>query len=191
MISIGVLRRMVLVALVVSAGGVWAQEAAPPTEPAERVEADAPPALGVGEVVRTHQLTLWTMIKQGGAILWVLMGFGFVTLVMAIYFFLTIKPGREVPVNFVKRAQSQIRAGDLRGAYQMCEGREELLASVLRAGIRMSGHDRYVIQEAMESEGERGATALWQKISYLHNIGVIAPLLGGRLSPLIRQKTLS
>ena len=30
----------------------------------------------------------------------------------------------------------------------------------------------------MESEGERGATALWQKISYLNNIGVIAPLLG-------------
>jgi biopolymer transport protein ExbB len=42
----------------------------------------------------------------------------------------------------------------------------------------MHGHDRYVIQEAMESEGERGAAALWQKISYLNNIGVIAPLLG-------------
>jgi biopolymer transport protein ExbB len=42
----------------------------------------------------------------------------------------------------------------------------------------MAGHDRYVIQEAMESEGERGATALWQKISYLNNIGTLAPLLG-------------
>jgi biopolymer transport protein ExbB len=42
----------------------------------------------------------------------------------------------------------------------------------------MHGHDRYVIQEAMESEGERGAAALWQKISYLNNVGVIAPLLG-------------
>ena len=30
----------------------------------------------------------------------------------------------------------------------------------------------------MESEGERGAAALWQKIAYLNNIGVIAPLLG-------------
>ena len=36
----------------------------------------------------------------------------------------------------------------------------------------------HVIQEAMESEGERGATELWQKISYLNNIGVLAPLLG-------------
>ena len=30
----------------------------------------------------------------------------------------------------------------------------------------------------MESEGERGATELWQRISYLNNIGSLAPLLG-------------
>ncbi|MCC6488926.1 MAG: MotA/TolQ/ExbB proton channel family protein [Candidatus Hydrogenedentes bacterium] len=98
--------------------------------------------------------------------------------VMVVYFILTVTPNREVPALFIKRAHAQIRAGDLRGAYQMCEGRDELIAQVLRAGLKMHGHDRYVIQEAMESEGERGATALWQKISYLNNIGVIAPLLG-------------
>jgi biopolymer transport protein ExbB len=49
---------------------------------------------------------------------------------------------------------------------------------VLRAGLKMSGHERFVIQEAMESEGERGATALWQKISYLNNIASLTPLLG-------------
>ncbi len=30
----------------------------------------------------------------------------------------------------------------------------------------------------MESEGERGAAELWQRISYLNNIATIAPLLG-------------
>ena len=60
----------------------------------------------------------------------------------------------------------------------MCEGRDEIIAKVLRAGLKASGHDRYVVQEAMESEGERAATALWQRISYLNNVGAIAPLLG-------------
>lgn len=60
----------------------------------------------------------------------------------------------------------------------MCEERDELIANVLRAGLKMHGHDRFVIQEAMESEGERGAAELWQRISYLNNIGHIAPLLG-------------
>ena len=123
-------------------------------------------------------LTLWEMIREGGVILWIIAVLSVATFVMVVYFFLTVTPNREVPANFMKRALSQIEAGDLRGAYQMCEGRDELLANVLRAGLKMHGHDRYVIQEAMESEGERGATALWQKISYLNNVGVIAPLLG-------------
>lgn len=125
-----------------------------------------------------QELTLWNMIVQGGVILWLIGVLSVVAVVMAIYFFLTITPSREIPANFVRRAMNQIRTGDLRGAYQMCEGRDELVANVLRAGLKVCGHDRYVIQEAMESEGERGSTALWQRISYLNNIGVIAPLLG-------------
>ena len=144
----------------------------PPPGPTVDQEASAPAAPA------RERITLSRMMYEGGVILWIIMALSVLTAIMAIYFFLTITPSREVPQTFVKRALTQIRAGDLRGAYQMCEGRDELVANVLRSGLKMSGHDRYVIQEAMESEGERGATALWQKISYLNNIGVIAPLLG-------------
>ncbi len=123
-------------------------------------------------------LTLTMMIEQGGPVLWVIAGLSFVALVLALYLLLTVTPRREAPPTLVKRAHAQIRAGDLRGAFQMCEGRDELLANVLRAGLQVAGHDRYVIQDAMESEGERGAAGLWQRISYLNNIATIAPLLG-------------
>lgn len=152
--------------LVIAAGAAstaWGQESL----------LDRAVAAGSGDV-----LTLSEMVQAGGPILWIIMGLGFVALVMAVYFFFTITVKREAPAKLARRAQAQIHAGDVRGAYQMCEGRDELLARVLRAGIKMSGHDRYVIQEAMESEGERGAAALWQRVSYLNNIGVIAPLLG-------------
>jgi len=127
---------------------------------------------------RVEMLTMMMMIQAGGVILWVIMGLGFVALVLTLYLVMTITARREVPASLIKRAHSQIRAGDLRGAFQMCQERDEMMANVLRAGLKMAGHDRYVIQEAMESEGERGATALWQKISYLNNIGTLAPLLG-------------
>jgi len=123
-------------------------------------------------------ITLMDMVRWGGAILWITMGLGVIALAMAIYLFLTLTPKREVPPNLLKRVLNQIRSGDLRDAYQLCQDRDDLLANVVSAGLKMAGHDRYVIQEAMESEGERGATALWQRISYLNNIGVIAPLLG-------------
>lgn len=127
---------------------------------------------------RVETLTVMMMLQAGGVILWIIMGLGFVALVLTLYLVMTISARREVPASLIKRAHSQIRAGDLRGAFQMCQDRDEMMANVLRAGLKMAGHDRYVIQEAMESEGERGATALWQKISYLNNIGTLAPLLG-------------
>jgi biopolymer transport protein ExbB len=118
------------------------------------------------------------MIKWGGVILWALMAIGFVALVLAVYLVATVTPAREIPPTFAKRVMALIRAGDLRSAYQMCDGRDELMVCVVRAGLKMAGHERYVIQEAMESEGERGIMSLTQKIFYLNNIGVIAPLVG-------------
>jgi len=161
--------RVILLALLVTFGtAAQAQEA---VEIPSIEETGSPP-------VAQQTLTLWDMVKAGSTVQWIIIALSVATAIIIIYLFLTVTPRREVPPNFMKRALAQIEAGDLRGAYQMCEDRDELLARVLRAGLRMHGHDRYVIQEAMESEGERGATALWQKISYLNNIGVIAPLLG-------------
>jgi biopolymer transport protein ExbB len=148
----------------------------------ESAPQDSDPAEAATNIARTEapsaELTLEEMVIQGGPILWIIVGLSVLTLMLVLYFFLTVTPRREVPVKFVRRAHAQLVDDDIKGAAQMCEDRDELIANVLRAGIRMHGHDRYVIQEAMESEGERGATALWQKISYLNNIGVIAPLLG-------------
>jgi len=149
-----------------------AAAAAPPSAPA----VDIVPPTGVPKKV--SMLTLQEMITHGGVFLWVIMALGFIALVLAIYHLLTLTVRREAPRALIKRTHAQIADGDFRGAYQMCLERDEYLANVLRAGLKHAGHDRYVVQEAMESEGERGATALWQKISWLNSIATIAPLLG-------------
>jgi len=128
--------------------------------------------------VEGQQFTAWTMIENGGVILGVIGGLSVVAVMMMLYFFLTITPRREIPRRFSKEARKQIRAGELENLARQCRKRRDLLSKVLHAGLKVAGHDRFVIQEAMESEGERGATLLWQRISYLNNIGVIAPLLG-------------
>lgn len=125
-----------------------------------------------------EEITLQQMLMNGGAVLWAIIALAFVALVMGLYLFLTVSARREAPQKLLKRAANQIRSGDMRAAYLMCENRNELIAKVLHAGLKMADQERYIIQESMESEGERGAAELWQKISYLNNIGVIAPLLG-------------
>ncbi len=170
-------------ALLVVAGlgsGAFAQEAAPAAETTVAPQASAADTAsdvlsGVGPAPR---MTVADMMRAGGVILWVIGAISVIGLALGVYCLFTITPAREVPPMLIKRVHGQIVAGEIREAYRMCEGRDELFARVLQAGLKMHGHDRYVIQEAMESEGERGATALWQRISYLNNVGTIAPLLG-------------
>ncbi len=149
--------------------GVWAWAIGLPAMAQET----AAPVAGAGQ-----RMTVMMMIQQGGVITWLIMALGFFTFTWAIYLLATITPRREAPAQLAKRVQTAIRAGDIKGALQMCHDRDELLANVLRAGLKMAGHERYVIQDAMESEGERGSTALWQRISYLNSAATLAPLLG-------------
>jgi biopolymer transport protein ExbB len=125
-----------------------------------------------------NALTLRTIVETGGLILWTIIVLGFFALVLALYLIATITPRREAPAKLLKRIANQIRAGEYYEAMKLCDGRQELMARVLYAGLRLAEQERYVIQEAMESEGERGAAHLWQRISYLNNVGAIAPLLG-------------
>ncbi len=163
------LKHLVLLFIVLGAVcPLWAQEVS-----------EGNSAAAASDVLQTpRQITLMMMFEQGGVILWIIMGLGFIALVLALYLLITVTPRREVPLALVKRAVAQIKAGEIQGAYHMCLERDNIMARVLAAGLKKAGHDRFVIQEAMESEGERSATALWQRISYLNNIGTLAPLLG-------------
>lgn len=125
-----------------------------------------------------HELTLWSMIVNGGVILWIIIALSAVTLMLALYLLATVSVRREVPAKLADQAAEALSQGNIGRVYKLCEGQDALLANVLRAGVKMAGRDRFIVQEAMESEGERGAAALWQRILYLSNIGQIAPLLG-------------
>lgn len=125
-----------------------------------------------------ERITLEMFIEQGGPVLWVIIGLGFFALVLALYLLFTVSPRREAPVKLMRRVSNLVRSGDVSGALMLCENRDELAARVLAAGLKMGDQERYIIQEAMEGEGARGATELWQRISYLNNVGVVAPLLG-------------
>lgn len=145
-----------------------------------RIEAptDAASATAEPPADMVNELTLLMMVEQGGVILWIILGLATLAIVMALYMLLTVTSRREAPPTLVKRAHKQLSAGELRETYKMVEDRDELLANVLRAGLKAAGRERLQIQEAMESEGERGAAALWQRIVYLHNIATLSTLLG-------------
>ncbi len=123
-------------------------------------------------------MTWWQIIRSGGVIMVILGVLSIFAMALIITFFLTLRPTREMPQTLVLRAKSLIEGGDVRACWQLCQEREELLAKILRAGLQAAGKDRFVVIEAMQSEGARLTAGLSQRVSYLWNVATIAPLLG-------------
>lgn len=151
---------LALCALLTSATAVRAQEE-PITDPAQ-----------------SAGLSLFDIIKEGGAVMVALGMLSIVAMALILTYFVTISPRRETPTDLVRRLTVLLEGDDVAGCVELCEERDEILATVARAGLRVAGHDRSVVLEAMQGEGMRQAASLGQYVSYLNNIAAIAPMLG-------------
>lgn len=130
------------------------------------------------EAVPPDTVTLGMMIQNGGLILWAIGLLSVVTVVLAVYLIASVSVKQEAPREMSGQIQALIATGDRERARRLCDEGNSLLGRVAGAGLACRHRDRYLIQEAMEGEGQRGAAALWQRISWLNNVGMIAPLMG-------------
>ncbi len=138
----------------------WAQETAPAAEA---------PAGG---------LSLFEIIRSGGPVMVLLGMLSVLALALVITYFIIVSPRREAPRDLVRRLTVLLEGNDVAACTELCDERDEIVARVVRAGLRVAGQDRAVVVDAMQSEGARQSATLWQQISYLNNIAVVAPMLG-------------
>jgi len=123
-------------------------------------------------------LSLFEIIRSGGPVMVILGMLSVVALALILTYFIIISPRKESPRELVRRLTVLLEGHDIDACIELCDERDEMIAGIVRTGLRVAGQDRAVVIEAMQSEGARQAATLWQQISYLSNIAVIAPMLG-------------
>lgn len=131
-----------------------------------------------GDVPPETGMTLWELIKSGGLIMVVLGILSVLAVAMIVTFFITLSARRERWQHFIVQARSLIQEGEIDACDKLCQQKDEMLSRIVRAGLQVAGQDRYVVVEAMQSEGTRLAAALAQRVGYLSNIATLAPMLG-------------
>jgi len=152
----------ILLQCIVAAGVIaWAQDSP--------VSAAAEPA---------GRLSLYEIIRSGGPVMVILGMLSVLALALIVTYFVAISPRKETPRDLVRRFTVLLDGGDVDACIELCDERDEMVADVVRAGLRVAGQDRAIVIEAMQSEGARQAAALRQQVSYLGNIAVVAPMLG-------------
>ncbi len=102
--------------------------------------------------------------------------------VLILLFFLTIRRATVVSDRFMRVAESLIRKRDYLGLVGYAHRRGECIARITQKTLdfatKNSDAQFNEIREVAEAEGSRQASTLNQRISYLADIGAIAPMVG-------------
>lgn len=101
---------------------------------------------------------------------------------LIILYFFTIRQGAVVSDSFMDAADALIRKQDYFGLMAVCERHSECIARVTHKTLTFATNNPTAsfdeVREVTESEGSRQASLLSQRISYLADIGAIAPMVG-------------
>ncbi len=100
------------------------------------------------------------------------------SLAIWIYSLATIRPKEMIPKSFCEEMKTILRDKKFDLAETMCQKKTGLLPSLIQVGLMARNLGPQIMVDSMKSEGKRMATPLWQRLSLLNDIAIIAPMIG-------------
>ncbi len=127
-------------------------------------------------------VTIWQIATSGG---WVMIPLGilsFIATMQILIFFFTIRQGAVVSRRYMETAEVLLKKGDYLGLLAVSNRNGSSVARVLQRAmdfaLRHKHSDFRLVREVAEAEGLRQASLLNTRISYLADVGAIAPMVG-------------
>ena len=122
--------------------------------------------------------TFTDRFAMGGSTMYAILVLSIVGLMWFIHCLFYLRPARLIDESAVRQVMALLSNGDYGEAQKACERDKSLFGRVILAGVRRAGESPQKVAEAIEAAGSRESAHLFQKVSYLSNIGVISPMLG-------------
>jgi biopolymer transport protein ExbB len=144
-----------------SAAAARAQEALPPVPP---------------------DTSLWQVVLSGGPVMIPLGILSVIAVMLVLVYLFTLRRGAIVTKRYMTTADALLRKRDYLGLLAISNRHREAVARIMQRTLDfVTQHPEATFAEAREiaeTEGTRQAAALNQRITYLADIGTIAPMLG-------------
>lgn len=129
-------------------------------------------------MAEVSQIDLKQVFESAPAIYTILSLLSTSAVMITLYLYLTSRPSRLMPDAQSKTIGEAIKNRDLQLALELCHGKQSLYTRMIATGIENRHFGRQMMLDAMKSTGQRHSTLLWQKISLLNDIAILAPMLG-------------
>lgn len=98
--------------------------------------------------------------------------------VIWLYSLLTVQLEKLMPKEFTQNVRTLFAQNKYELALETCKKNHSFSSKILASAIEARPHGPQVVLEAIHSEGRRMANNLWQRISILNDIAVVAPMFG-------------
>ena len=174
--------------LIIGGIGTTIAQDAPTPAPVPAAGADpAAPAqpgnIGAAETAAATAKSLLDTLTEGGALIMIpLAVLSFIAVLLIIFYFLTIRQGTVVSDKFMNAADALIRKQDYLGLIAVCNRENECIARIVYKTLDFATKNPTAsfdeVREVTEAEGTRQASILHNRITYLADIGRIAPMVG-------------
>lgn len=120
--------------------------------------------------------------EAGGVMMYPLTLLSVASVLLILLYSLTIRRNAVVSDRFMSTAEAMIRKRDYVGLVGYCHRRNECMARITQKALEFQTKNQGVtlaeVREVAESEGSRQAGLLSSRITYLADIGSIAPMVG-------------
>ena len=122
------------------------------------------------------------ILEKGGIIMIPLAILSVIASFLIILYLLTLRRGNVVSDKFMGTAESLIRQKDMVGLLSFCDRHDQAISSVTEKTAEFITRNQSAtieeVREVAQAEGTRQAGILNQKITYLADIGAVAPMIG-------------
>ncbi|MEI6071149.1 MAG: MotA/TolQ/ExbB proton channel family protein [Verrucomicrobiae bacterium] len=133
-------------------------------------------------IVVPPKTSLWEIAVSGGVVMIPITALSVLAVMLVLVYFVTLRRGAVATARFMQTADALLRKKDYLGLLAISNRHNEAVAKIVQRTLEfLTKNPRATIADAREiaqTEGARLAGALNQQITYLADIGTVAPMLG-------------
>lgn len=133
-------------------------------------------------VAEVKKFNMLEIISSGGIVMYPLGLMSVLTVVLILLYLFTIRRNAMVSERFMDTAESLVKKRDYVGLNDYCQTQGQAMARVIQKAtnflVRNPGASPDHIRTLAETEGVRQAGLLQTRVTYLADIGSIAPMIG-------------
>jgi biopolymer transport protein ExbB len=129
-----------------------------------------------------ESLKLWSLVEKGG---WAMVPLGVLSVIavmLAIGYLISLRKGAVVSKQYIATIEVLLRKRDLLGVLAVSNRHSQVVARIVQKTLDFATKNPSApfesLKEVAEAEGSSHAASLSHRITYLADIGILAPMVG-------------